>query len=241
MGDALPGAFLDRLVELAAGNPLFVEQVLHMLIDEGRLEPGDAGWRTTGEADPIEVPPTIEAILAARIDKLGGTERACAEAASVIGMEFWAEPLGELAGEGAARALARLRRKLVIETRRPGGRDDMLRFRHLLLRDAVYEAIPKARRALLHERVADWLGHWSADRLGEVEELLGYHYEAAARYSSELLVPGTDRAPARAGDRAPDARRQARRRAPGRRARCEVLRARGRSARRAGPDRLEPL
>ena len=193
VGDALPGAFLDRLVELAAGNPLFVEQVLHMLIDEGRLEPGDGGWRTTGEADPIEVPPTIEAILAARIDNLGGAERACAEAASVIGMEFWAEPLDELAGEGAARALARLRRKLVIEpTRRPGGRDDMLRFRHLLLRDAVYEAIPKARRALLHERVADWLGHWSADRLGEVEELLGYHYEAAARYSSELLVPGTD-------------------------------------------------
>ena len=101
MGDALPEAFLDRLVELAAGNPLFVEQVLHMLIDEGRLEPADGGWRTTGEADPIEVPPTIEAILAARIDNLGGAERACAEAASVIGMEFWAEPLDELAGEGA--------------------------------------------------------------------------------------------------------------------------------------------
>ncbi len=68
----------------------------------------------------------------------------------------------------------------------------MLRFRHLLLRDAVYEAIPKARRAVLHERVAAWLEGWAADRLGEVAELLAYHYESAARYASELLAPGDD-------------------------------------------------
>ena len=76
VGAALPGAFRDRLVELAAGNPLFVEQVLHMLIDDGRLEHAEEGWRTTGDAVAIEVPPTIEAILAARIDNLGGAERA---------------------------------------------------------------------------------------------------------------------------------------------------------------------
>jgi tetratricopeptide (TPR) repeat protein len=108
-------------------------------------------------------------------------------------MEFWSAPLDELVGEAAGRAIESLRRKLVIEpVDRPGARNDMLRFRHLLLRDAVYEAIPKARRAQLHERVAVWLESWFADRLGEVEEIVGHHYEAAARYSSGLLSRTAD-------------------------------------------------
>ena len=72
VGEALPPELRDRLVELAAGNPLFVEQMLHMLVDDGRLRLDDGAWATRGDADSIEVPPTIEAILAARIDHLGG-------------------------------------------------------------------------------------------------------------------------------------------------------------------------
>jgi class 3 adenylate cyclase/tetratricopeptide (TPR) repeat protein len=189
----LPGTLGSRLVELAAGNPLFIEQALQMLVDDGTLRAEGEGWEARGDGAEIAVPPTMEAILAARVDNLTGNERACAECAAVIGMEFWAQPLGELAGEPAERSLDRLRRKLVIEpVRRPGGRGDMLRFRHLLLRDAVYEAIPKARRARLHERVAAWLETWFADRLGEVEEIIGYHYETAAHYSSQLLTGGDD-------------------------------------------------
>ena len=244
VGEALPPELRRRLVELAAGNPLFVEQMLHMLVDDGRLRLDDGAWTTQGDARAIEVPPTIEAILAARIDHLGGAERACAETAAVIGMEFWAEPLVELAGEGAPRSLEGLKRKLVIESmRRPGGgRADMLRFRHLLLREAVYEAIPKARRAILHERVAAWLESWAADRLGEVAELLGYHYEVAARYASELLAPGTDESRLReraiehltaAGRRA--AARQDDQRAAGYFARVVALLGEG------DPTRLEPL
>ena len=188
VGDALAPAVRGRLVELAAGNPLFVEQVLQMLVEEGRLVAGEDGWRAAPNGGEITVPPTIEATLAARVDHLTGPERACAECAAVIGMEFWAAPIDELLAEASERPLETLRRKLVIEpVRRPGARVDMLRFRHLLLRDAVYEAIPKRRRAELHERVASWMESWFADRLGEVEEIVGYHYEAAANYSAALL------------------------------------------------------
>ncbi|HEX2129742.1 MAG TPA: hypothetical protein VHF58_11050, partial [Solirubrobacterales bacterium] len=190
-GDALPREFGSRLVELASGNPLFLEQVLHMLADRGQIRPSFEGWLVDETAE-IEVPPTIEAILAARVDSLSGAERACAECAAVIGMEFWATPLEELVGAAAGRAIEGLRRKLVFEpVTRPDARDDMLRFRHLLLRDAVYEAIPKGRRLALHEGVAGWLERWFADRLGEVEEIIGYHYETAARYSAGLLT-GTE-------------------------------------------------
>ncbi|MGH2955197.1 MAG: ATP-binding protein, partial [Solirubrobacterales bacterium] len=193
IGDALPTAFRARLVELAAGNPLFVEQVLHMLVDEGRLRIDGDGWEASDDAAEIEVPPSIEAILAARIDHLSGPERACAECAGVVGMEFSASALEEIVGESASRSLASLARKLVIEpVRRPGAGEGMLRFRHLLLREAVYEAIPKSRRADLHERVGEWLLGWADERLGEIEEIVGYHFEAAARYSSELLTEGGD-------------------------------------------------
>ena len=159
-----------------------------MLVEEGRLVAGEAGWEAAPNGGEITVPPTIEATLAARIDHLTGPERACAECAAVIGMEFWAAPIDELLAEASERPLETLQRKLVIEpVRRPGARVDMLRFRHLLLRDAVYEAIPKRRRAELHERVASWMESWFSDRLGEVEEIVGYHYEAAANYSAALL------------------------------------------------------
>ena len=188
IGDALASTVRRRLVELAAGNPLFVEQVLQMLVEEGRLVAGEHGWEAAANGREITVPPTIEATLAARVDHLTGPERACAEVAAVIGMEFWAAPIDELLAEASERPLETLQRKLVIEpVRRPGARVDMLRFRHLLLRDAVYEAIPKRRRAELHERVASWMESWFSDRLGEVEEIVGYHYEAAANYSAALL------------------------------------------------------
>jgi class 3 adenylate cyclase/tetratricopeptide (TPR) repeat protein len=201
IGDALPVAFRARLVELAAGNPLFVEQVLHMLVDEGHLRVDGDRWEVDEGAAEIEVPPSIEAILAARIDHLSGPERACAECAAVVGMEFWVPGVSEIVGESASRSLASLRRKLVIEpVRRPGAGEDMHHFRHLLLRDAVYEAIPKFRRAELHQRAGEWLLGWADERLGEVEEIVGYHFEAAARYSSELLSGGGD--PDRLAERA---------------------------------------
>ncbi|MGI9020604.1 MAG: ATP-binding protein [Solirubrobacterales bacterium] len=188
VGDALPDATRARLVELAAGNPLFVEQVLHMLVDDGRLRRTEEGWEAVGSLDAVEVPPSIEATLASRVDHLSDRERQCAEHAAVVGMEFWAGGVERMSERDVGEPLAGLARKLVIEpVRRPGAAEDMLRFRHLLLRDAVYEAIPKARRAVLHERVGDWMLEWADDRRGEAEGIVGYHFEAAAHYHGELL------------------------------------------------------
>ena len=243
IGDALPERFRTHLVELAAGNPLFVEQVLHKLVDEGHLTVHGSGWEAQGDDAELSVPATIEALLAARVDNLSGPERECAEFAAVIGMEFWAAPLEELVGESAERAIETLRRKLVIEpVRRAGARRDMLRFRHLLLRDAVYESIPKGRRARIHERVAEWLEHWFADRLGEVEEIIGHHYEAAARYSSALLTGGDDAS--RLAARAVEHLTAAGRRAAARQDENAAARFFGRVVALLGegdPTRLEPL
>ena len=209
---ALPDPTRKRLVELAAGNPLFVEQVVHMLVDDGRLRPTDVGWVAADGLDQLEVPRSIEATLAARVDHLSAVERACAELAAVIGMEFWASAIQQISGSDLAEAFSGLARKRVTEpVRRRGAAGDMLRFRHLLLRDAVYEAIPKARRALLHEQVGDWILDWAEDRRGEAEEIVGYHFEAAAGYHAELLE-GTgeaERVAARAAEHLMEAGRRA--------------------------------
>jgi class 3 adenylate cyclase len=193
VGDALPGETRARLVELAAGNPLFVEQVVHMLVDDGSLMRTASGWALSREVGALEVPPSMEAILAARVDGLSKAERSCAEYAAVIGMEFWSSAVGRMTAEGADQPLAGLTRKLVIEpVRRPGAAGDMLRFRHLLLRDAVYEAIPKARRAVIHEQVGRWMADSTQNRRGEVEEIVAYHLETAARYHGERLDGAED-------------------------------------------------
>ncbi len=187
-GGGLVEPLRARVVELAAGNPLFVEQLLSMLIDDGVLRRSEDGWSVHNGTRELDVPPTIEAILAARIDHLSPSERALAEAASVIGKEFWADAAAALAGDGGFEEVEALVGKRLIEpVRRTGVPRDFFQFRHILVRDAVYGALSKARRATLHERFADWLLGWSESRLGQVEEIIGYHLETANQCRRELL------------------------------------------------------
>jgi class 3 adenylate cyclase/tetratricopeptide (TPR) repeat protein len=192
--DALVGSGLSdparaQLVELAAGNPLFVEQVLSMLVDEGELRRTDDGWAPAVGLERLRVPPSMDAILAARIDNLGADEQVFADCAAVFGKEFYVGAVSELTGRAVGEPLEALVRKQLVERiRRPGAADDFYRFRHLLVRDAVYEAMSKARRAELHERVADWLLERSESRLAQIEEIVAYHLESAYRYRRELLT-----------------------------------------------------
>ena len=192
-----PAQCVDRIQAAAEGNPLYVEELLG---DARRRRPR---WRrrTTapGSVDErlaeVRVPPSISALLAARLERLAPDERAVAERASVVGRVFEQAAVIELADEAlrpeVGRALlALVRKELVRPDRSELTAGDAFKFRHMLIRDAAYEALPKAERAKLHERFADWLEHSVGDRLTEYEEIVGYHLEQAHRYRKELGESG---------------------------------------------------
>jgi class 3 adenylate cyclase/tetratricopeptide (TPR) repeat protein len=172
---ALEDGTRARILQVAGGNPLFVEQLLAMVAEGG---------------EPERVPPSIQALLAARLDALPEEERDLVERASVVGLQFEWEALAALAPGGrrpAGSVLTALVRKELI---RPHELiEDLFEFRHLLIRDSAYERIPKDRRADLHERFAGWVD----GRGAELDEIVGYHLEQAYRYTVEL-GPETDRA-----------------------------------------------
>ena len=170
----------SRIVEAAGGNPLFLEELVRMTVE--RDEPAGKLSR---------VPPTIQAVLAARLDQLEPAERTVLEAASIVGKEFWLDAVIELAGQvpGVSEHVEALVRKdLVQADTRPIPGEGAFRFRHLLIRDAAYDAIPKSRRAELHQRFGQWLERTAGDRLPELEEIVGFHLEQAFRYRSELVA-----------------------------------------------------
>jgi class 3 adenylate cyclase/tetratricopeptide (TPR) repeat protein len=164
----------ERISSASGGNPLYMEEMLAMVREHGG---GD-----------IVVPPTIHALLQARIDTLDGDVRIVMERGAVEGEVFHRGSVAELTPPPVQPAveshLATLVRKELIRADNPVFADDeAFRFRHLLIRDAAYESLPKATRAQLHERFADWLaGH----ELVERDEILGYHLEQAHRYRAEL-------------------------------------------------------
>ena len=181
-GEALDEEMRQRIVAGAEGNPLFVEEMLALALeDEGRGE--------------LSVPPTIHALLAARLDRLGETERLVLECASVGGKVFYEDAVVELAApasaEHVAAALDALVRKELIRPDRTSLGARTYRFRHLLIRDAAYDAIPKHARADLHERFGRWLEHTASDRLAEYEEVVGYHLEQACLLLRQLGVADT--------------------------------------------------
>jgi class 3 adenylate cyclase/tetratricopeptide (TPR) repeat protein len=183
----------ERIVEAAEGNPLFVEQLLAM-----RAESGD------GE---LVIPPTIQALLSARLDRLAAAERAVIERASVEGRLFHRNAVVELLPAAAQPAVGShlitlVRKELIRPDRAIFLGDDGFRFGHVLVRDAAYESIPKRLRAELHERFAAWLETKLGERAEQYEEILGYHLEQAAGYSAELGAPAralADQAAARLG------------------------------------------
>ena len=163
-----------RIREAAEGNPLFVEEMVAML--DGAPD-GD-----------VVVPPTIQALLAARLDQLDPAERGVLERGSVEGRIFHrgaVQALGPDEEHVMSQLTTLVRKELVRPDRTQIPGDDAFRFRHLLIRDAAYDGLPKAARAELHERFALWLEEFGAD-LVELDEILGYHLEQAHRFRAEL-------------------------------------------------------
>jgi class 3 adenylate cyclase/tetratricopeptide (TPR) repeat protein len=169
----------NRILEAAGGNPLFVEEMVAMVAER------QAG---NGELAEITVPPTIQALLAARLDQLDSHERLVLERGSVEGNIFHrggVEALAPEEREVPRQLMSLVRKELVRPDRTQLAGDDAFRFRHLLIRDAAYDALPKAERADLHQSFAAWLEQHGAE-LVELDEILGYHLEQAWRYKTEL-------------------------------------------------------
>jgi class 3 adenylate cyclase/tetratricopeptide (TPR) repeat protein len=193
----LPSAIRDRIAETAEGNPLFVEEMLRKLIDDGVLRREDGAWVATDDLSRLSAPGTIQALITARLDRLQDEERALIQRAAVVGQVFFWGAVTELSAEDARSAvgsnLQTLQRKELIRPEASSfAGQDAFRFSHLLVRDAAYESMPKRTRGEMHERFASWLEHIAGDRVAEYEEIVGYHLEQAHRYVIEL-GPASDR------------------------------------------------
>jgi class 3 adenylate cyclase len=190
-GAAVPEAARRRIAAAADGNPLFAEQVIEMLLDDGLVRRMPDASLEVRELDAVSVPPTIQALLAARLDRLSDPERRTIERASVVGKEFGQRDVSELTpADGRAAVAGQLmllvRKELIRPDRRRDDGAESFRFRHLLIRDAAYDCLPKAERAELHERFADWLDASAGERLAERDEIVGYHLAQARSYRLAL-------------------------------------------------------
>jgi class 3 adenylate cyclase/tetratricopeptide (TPR) repeat protein len=208
VAEAAAGGFIDddllrRIAEAAEGNPLFAEQMV-AATRESLPGPGK-----------LPTPPSIDALLAARLDGLEGGERAMLERASVVGREFTRTAVLELSPsderpDAGARLMTLVRKELIQPYVSVFPDDDGFRFRHVLIRDAAYRRLPKEQRAGLHEQHADWLES-AAEPTSEFEELIAYHLESALRYRRELgrSDETTEVLAIRAGERLASAGRRA--------------------------------
>ena len=175
-GTSLTEDACDRIAAAAGGNPLYIEEMLAM-----------AG--ENGHDGALVIPPTIQALLQARLDRLSAGEREVVGCGAVEGQVFHGTAVEMLAEDPSRPAipghlLSLVRKELIRPERSSRPEDEAFRFRHLLIRDAAYDSLPKETRAELHERFADWLeGH---GQLIELEEIVGYHLEQAHRNRVEL-------------------------------------------------------
>ena len=208
--DAVAAGLADKVQRSAEGNPLFVEEMVSMLIDGGYLGEDDAAL------ERLPVPPSIQVLLASRLDQLASGERRVLERAAIEGNVFHSGAVAALTDDDLRDRVdecleALVRKELIRPYRASFAGVDGFRFRHVLIREAAYDSVPKQLRAGLHERYAAWLEDVAGERLPELEEVLGYHLEQAYRYRLEVLRADeeAERLASRAGRRLASAGRRA--------------------------------
>ncbi len=202
LGVSVPPRARDVVVERTEGNPLFIEEMLGSLIDRGVLVRADGTWVIHELPLDVEIPDTVQAVVAARIDLLGSAEKVALQAAAVIGRTFWTGPVYDLVQEQPD--LSALEDRDFIR-RRSGSSLEGEReysFKHAITRDVAYESVPKAKRARLHAAFAQWIERRIGAR-DEVAPMLAHHYAAAASPEDADLAWGDD------AERLDELRRQA--------------------------------
>jgi class 3 adenylate cyclase/tetratricopeptide (TPR) repeat protein len=196
----------DYVAASAEGNPLFLEELLRMLADGGHLRQSNGNWTASSALQDVRLPPTIQALLAARLDTLAADERVVIERAAIVGPVFWWSEVAELAPPDlrphlAGHLQALVRRDFLRHADSDVAGEDAFAFSHGLMRDAAYAGLPKEVRAELHEWYAESLERRAAAGGMQYDDVLGYHLEQAVRYRSELarVDERTERLADRAG------------------------------------------
>lgn len=188
--EQLPEELLARLPSSTGGNPLFVRELVGMLVHDGVLVAQPGGWSLTVDVDAISVPPTIHALLASRLERLTAANRRVLEVASVIGTDFSPSAVAALAGAGISEIMSTLSRLRRLDLAQPSGAytgdEPVWRFHHVLIRDVAYRRLLKAERADLHERLANWVHAGGASVAFESDEVIARNLEAAHDYRCEL-------------------------------------------------------
>jgi class 3 adenylate cyclase/tetratricopeptide (TPR) repeat protein len=187
----LPAGLQETILATSEGNPLFVQELVRMLIEDRLVTRRNGSWQPAGPVASLAMPPTIQALLAARLDQLGAAERDVAQRASVVGHVFWPSAVRELCDAPSREDVnshlqALVEKGLISVEAGPQATEEAFRFGHILIRDAAYAGLAKRTRAELHERFADWAETARSSRLTEFEQILGYHLEQAATYGREL-------------------------------------------------------
>ncbi len=196
----------DAILQRAQGNPFFLAELLHLLVDRGLLRRGDDGWEldsalgASGEGQPSTLPAGVQAVLAARIDGLDGAAKGVLRDASVIGLTVTLdglEAVGRASGHGRPEvvrsAVAALVDRRLLEPVRDAGEGGAarLRFAHTLVRDVAYAGLTKGERARRHAAAGEHvLG--SGVRSGEEDMFAANHGERAIRLATEMGLPPTD-------------------------------------------------
>jgi class 3 adenylate cyclase len=206
LGEAeIPDGVRERVLASAEGNPFYLEEMLHMLIEQGALERQNGGWVSTERLTEVSIPDSVQGVIAARIDLLEGEPRDALRRCSAVGRTFWPAAVG--VDDGVISSL--VRSGLVsdsLESVVAGTRE--FAFKHALTRDVAYATLPRPERRELHRRIAEWIQEMAPDRGGETVELAAYHYGQALAYGEddpavsrrafELLIAASDAAFARA-------------------------------------------
>ncbi|HEX3265863.1 MAG TPA: adenylate/guanylate cyclase domain-containing protein [Candidatus Limnocylindrales bacterium] len=182
----------SRIAAAAEGNPLYVEQIVSMLVETGAIERGVDGWVARDGAAKLQIPPTVQALVASRLDALKTEERAVVDPASVIGLTFALDAVSELVDDEIQPGLKSDLDVLVTKqlVRQLPEEEVLYRFGHQIIRDTAYGSLLKRARAALHERFVTWAERVNRERGRELEfeEILGYHLEQAYVYRTGLGV-----------------------------------------------------
>ncbi|HYT81035.1 MAG TPA: adenylate/guanylate cyclase domain-containing protein, partial [Actinomycetota bacterium] len=178
----LPADLREEILSTAEGNPLFVEEIVRRLVDEGGVVRVDDHWRATDAATATAIPDTVHGVLAARIDALPSEEKRVLQEAAVVGRVFWEKPVARALGNGGvSEALLGLERKGLVFARPTStiaGQVEFM-FKHALVRDVAYASLPKSRRARAHAEHGAWIEELAGGRLDEFAELVAHHYVTA--------------------------------------------------------------